>query len=282
MRLVPGILIAAGLLCATVAAAQDAGALVELINDHRASPPPCAGTRAAMAGPLTPAAALSNASAAGGRLQDALPAAGYAASRSFAITLSGPQDAASAMRLLAERYCKELSSPRYSEIGVARDGSRWRIVLAQPLLSPDLAPSNEAGRQILALVNAARAEPRSCGDRRFGSASPLRWNAMLAATALAHSTDMARRDDFSHVGRGGSQVGVRARRNGYEWSAIGENIAAGQGSPQQVMTGWLASPGHCANIMSDAFSDMGAAYAVDRDSTATIYWTQVFGSASGR
>lgn len=57
-----------------------------------------------------------------------------------------------------------------------------------------------------------------------------------------------------------------------------ENIAAGQGSARQVMAGWLASPGHCANIMNGSFTEMAAAYAIDRSSAATIYWTQVFAS----
>ncbi len=44
------------------------------------------------------------------------------------------------------------------------------------------------------------------------------------------------------------------------------------------MAGWLSSPGHCANIMSADFTEMGAAHAIERSSTSTIYWTQVFGS----
>lgn len=172
----------------------------------------------------------------------------------------------------------ELSSARYSEIGIARDGTRWRIVLAQPVLSPDLGSSREAGMRVLERVNAARAEPRSCGDRAFAAAPPVAWNAPLAATAQAHSSDMARRDYFSHTGADGSRVGERARRHDYDWRAIGENIAAGQGSPRQAVSGWLSSPGHCANIMSADFTEMGAAHAVNRGSTSVIYWTQVFGS----
>ena len=268
---------------ASMAAAQQTGALVDLINDFRASPHRCDGKPAPIAGPLTPDAALANVPAsAGGQLQEALQAAGYAATRSVAITLSGPRDAAAAMRLLAEHYCGPLSSPRYSEIGVARNGDRWSIVLAQPVLSPDLGSSGEAGMRVLELVNAARAEPRNCGDRRFAAVPPVEWNATLAATALAHSSDMAQRNYFAHAAPDGGAVGDRATRHGYDWRAIGENIAAGQGSPRQVVAGWLSSAGHCANIMSGDFTEMGAAYAVNRDSTSTIYWTQVFGSTRVR
>ncbi|HCJ28080.1 MAG TPA: hypothetical protein DHV63_01935, partial [Pseudomonas sp.] len=58
----------------------------------------------------------------------------------------------------------------------------------------------------------------------------------------------------------------------------GENIAAGQGSAEQAVSSWLASPGHCQNIMNPGFTEMGAAYATNPRSAATIYWTQVFGT----
>jgi len=100
----------------------------------------------------------------------------------------------------------------------------------------------------------------------------------LAAAALAHSRDMANRNYFRHTGKNGSQVGGRATRAGYDWRRVGENIAAGQGLPKQVMSAWLSSPHHRANIMYGRFAGMGAAYAVNPDSDTTISGTQVFGT----
>jgi uncharacterized protein YkwD len=93
-----------------------------------------------------------------------------------------------------------------------------------------------------------------------------------------HSRDMANRNYFSHEAKDGSKADGRAKRVGYNWRRIGENIATGQGSSKQTMSGWLASPGHCANIMNRNFTEMGAAYAVNPKSDTTIYWTQVFGT----
>ena len=90
---------------------------------------------------------------------------------------------------------------------------------------------------------------------------------------------MAMRNYFAHTAKDGSTVQDRATREGYEWSAIGENIAAGQGSVTSVVASWLASPHHCVNIMKPEFSEMGAAYVVNETSDAGIYWTQVFGKA---
>jgi uncharacterized protein YkwD len=57
-----------------------------------------------------------------------------------------------------------------------------------------------------------------------------------------------------------------------------ENIAAGQMTADTVVQGWINSPGHCANIMSPAFSEMGAAFVVNNQSSQGIYWAQVFGA----
>lgn len=160
---------------------------------------------------------------------------------------------------------------------MSRRGDSWQIVLARPLASTGLGGWEQVGRDILRQVNQARAEQRRCGRQRFAAVPPLAWNARLAQAALAHSRDMAARNYFSHRGRDGSQAGVRAQREGYRWYGIGENIATGQATAKQAVSSWLASPGHCANIMNPVYREMGAAYAANPRSDGGIYWTQVFG-----
>ena len=83
-------------------------------------------------------------------------------------------------------------------------------------------------------------------------------------------------DFFSHTGSDGLQASDRVTNAGYQWRAMGENIAAGQRYMAEVISGWLDSPGHCENIMSPAFTELGAGvYFVD-GSSYPIYWTQVF------
>jgi uncharacterized protein YkwD len=261
------------------AAAQPAEELAKLINAYRTAPQTCEGKPMAPAGPLAPAAPLSRVSATSGdQLQQALREAGYLPAQVQAISVSGPASARVAFSYIADRYCSALLDPRYSEIGVRRDANRWHVVLAQPLLSPDLGEWPQAGRRVLELVNEARAQPRTCGDQALPAAPPVSWNERLAAAALAHSRDMASRNYFSHTGPDGSRVGDRASREGYGWRRIGENIAAGQGSAEKVVAGWLSSPSHCANLMNRHYTEMGAAYALDKTSDTSIYWTQVFGT----
>ena len=56
-----------------------------------------------------------------------------------------------------------------------------------------------------------------------------------------------------------------------------ENIATGFPDPAGVVTGWMNSDGHRANILNCAYVHMGIGYAVG--GTGTVYWTQVFGAA---
>jgi len=128
---------------------------------------------------------------------------------------------------------------------------------------------------------AVRPRARTCGKHRFAPARALHWNDKLAAAALAHSRDMAERNYFAHIDKDGDTPADRVSRHEYRWRRTGENIAAGQGSPEQVVTAWLASPPHCVNIREPRFREMGAAYVVNVQSDQTIYWTQEFGTPRG-
>lgn len=61
---------------------------------------------------------------------------------------------------------------------------------------------------------------------------------------------------------------------GIRFSAAGENIAQGQATPQVVVTAWMNSPGHRANILSTNFTEIGVGYAAG--GSGRHYWTQMF------
>ena len=65
---------------------------------------------------------------------------------------------------------------------------------------------------------------------------------------------------------------------GYRYSTAAENIAAGQRTPQDVMTAWMNSPGHRANILNCALRQIGVGYATGSSSQYGVYWTQDFGT----
>ena len=151
-------------------------------------------------------------------------------------------------------------------------------VLCSPVPCCPRARAAAEGQKLLVELNAARTQPRQCGGQAFAATTPLAWNALLASAAENHSRAMANGNFFDHKDRDGRTPGDRAELAGYNFQQIGENIAAGQDTVRKVVDGWLASPGHCANLMNPQFRELGAAYAVDPKSDAGIYWTAMFGT----
>lgn len=124
---------------------------------------------------------------------------------------------------------------------------------------------------LLQLVNDVRKKGCQCGDTYYGPVPVVTWNDKLTVAAYNHSQDMYKNNFFSHVAPDGSNGGVRIKRVGYNWMAFGENIASGYRTEKEVVQGWLESPGHCKNIMSKLFKEMGVARYGN-------YWTQEFGA----
>jgi uncharacterized protein YkwD len=272
-----GVLLLAGAAPAWAGPAED---IVERLNALRAGPQRCGGRTLPAAPPLVPRPELARAEGgSAAALQRSAAALGFVSARVQLFNVTGARDADEALALLRRdpAACEALALPALSAAGVREQGRRWRIVLAQPLLAPDLGDWREAGQQVLRLANEARSRAQRCGTQAFGAAPPLRWSDTLGAAAQAHSADMARRNYFAHHSPEGAQVNERAQRAGYDWRSIGENIAFGAGSARQVVQGWLDSPGHCRNLMDPGFADMGAAYALNPGSDGAIYWTQVLG-----
>lgn len=252
--------------------------LIQSINTYRSQAQPCANVASQELPPLTSDARLNLSPTGSVDLQQVLARASYPMVTVQAISLSGPRDAASAMKAIQESFCQVVLDPQFVDIGVSRNDRDWRIVLARPLLAGGLGNSQAEGKKMLGLINAARSVPHQCGGEAFSATSPLTWNDTLASAAEGHTRSMANNNFFDHKGRNGGTPGDRAELAGYIGQQIGENIAAGQDSARKVVEGWLASPGHCANLMNPQFRELGAAYAVDPKSDAGIYWTAMFGA----
>lgn len=269
---------ALALMSAVTAYASEETQLVQSINAYRNQAQRCGGQVSQELPPLTADPRLNLPATGGGDLQQALARASYPMVSVQAITLSGPRDAQSAMTAVQESFCQVVLNPQFIDVGVSREGRDWRIVLARPLLTARLGDWQAEGQKMLEMVNTARAQPRTCGGTPFAATTPLAWNATLATAAQGHSRAMANNNFFDHLDRDGRTPGDRAELAGYVFQQVGENIAAGQDTPRKVVDGWLASPGHCANLMNPGFRELGAAYATDPKSDAGVYWTAMFGA----
>ncbi len=129
--------------------------------------------------------------------------------------------------------------------------------------------------RLLQRVNQLRASGANCGSSgQFGPAPAVTWNAQLTQAADGHSQDMAARNYFDHTSLDGRTFSQRIDATGYAWSAAGENIAAGYPSVDAVMDGWTQSAGHCANLMSQNFTEIGVACVPGTSATTyNNYWT---------
>lgn len=162
---------------------------------------------------------------------------------------------------------ESFTAQRRSFKTVANIGSTSQSVIDQCM--------TEANINMLAAVNIARSESRSCGSDSMAAVPALAWNCLLKNAAVGHTRDMVDNNFFSHTSSDGSELRQRIERTGYQWNSIGENIARGQRSIAEVMTAWIDSPGHCRNIMGTSFTEFGS-------SEISFTWTQNFGRSRGQ
>jgi uncharacterized protein YkwD len=136
------------------------------------------------------------------------------------------------------------------------------LVACGDALAPEVAPESAAApvREFVDLMNAHRA---SVG------CAPLVWHDGTARVAKRHSEDMVERSFFDHTNPDGESPFDRLRNAGITWTRAGENIAAGYADAAAVLQGWLASPGHRANIENCAYTHHGVG--LDH-----AHWTHLF------
>lgn len=129
------------------------------------------------------------------------------------------------------------------------------------------APRQEMRDAVLCLVNKERAAhglPR------------LRQSAELTRSAQGWSDEMVASDVFSH----GSDFAARISVAGYDWRSAGENIATGLATPRAVVRAWMASAGHCQNILNPTYRNLGVGVngrPVAGAASGPATWTQDFG-----
>lgn len=135
--------------------------------------------------------------------------------------------------------------------------------------------SDKFKKQFLEQINRVRTVGCDCGRTHMPPAPPLVWNDDLEKAAKGHAKDMASKKYFSHTSKHGRSTMSRAenagyKHDGYESYTVGENIAQGQMSIEQVIYGWFHSEGHCRNLMNPDFKEVGI-WMTD------LYWVQDFG-----
>ncbi|MES1190117.1 MAG: CAP domain-containing protein [Steroidobacter sp.] len=211
----------------------------------------------------------------GMRPANAAHASGYDMTQLSSIHLQGFGDERELRSLLLQQSCNILGDADARDAGYYQHRDEVWILIGAARGHPGSAMHVE--KRALLLVNEARARARRCGDKWFAAAPPLKLNSLLTRAAQLHSDEMARLRYLDHQGRDGSTPATRVSSTGYQWKIEGENVAAGAGNVDLAISDWLGSPHHCANIMDPRFTEMGIAFAINKDDEEYgVYWTQTF------
>ncbi len=138
----------------------------------------------------------------------------------------------------------------------------------QPPVTPpqggmDQGGTNQsAARQVLELVNAERAK---------AGLSPLNFSDSLSQAAMIRAKEITTK--FDHTRPNGGSFSSVLDQSGISYRGAGENIAYGQPTAESVMSDWMNSAGHRANILNGNYTTLGvASYEVN----GTVYWVQLF------
>jgi uncharacterized protein YkwD len=179
---------------------------------------------------------------------------------------------------------RDLMDARYRDIGFGlsrlEDTPLYSFLFAVPQAdyftreTADLRDPDTVRKEMLARVNAIR---------KKAGLNSLRLNSDLEKAAQRHAEDMLTRGYFAHESPSGTTVRERSRKAGYDWSAIGENIAFGQTSVDEVVETWMDSPGHRKNILGRHFNELGIGLALGKgkDGKYQVLWVQNFGAPRG-
>lgn len=154
------------------------------------------------------------------------------------------------------------SPPKSSSPGIPT------VSLPSPSRPAAGSSSNSTGtlsysEQVVQLVNK---------EREKAGLQPLAISQPAAAAALVRAKETER--SFSHTRPDGRQFSTALTEQGVRFRTSGENIAWGQRTPEQVMQGWMNSPGHRSNILNANYTAIGVGYY--RNTSGTNYWTQLF------
>jgi len=118
-------------------------------------------------------------------------------------------------------------------------------------------------------------------ERQKAGLAPLALSTELSGAAQDYSQVLATTGCFEHTCGAVPNFAKRAARSGYTgWTALAENIAAGYPTAEAVVSGWMNSPGHRANILSPSYTEIGVGV-VNGGGKFGTYWAEEFGARAG-
>lgn len=217
------------------------------------------------------------------RIQSRLRRAGYEAHGWHQAFAAGPDEPAALLSWIKEQYpdtFRSLMESDYQEVGIGISE-----IKGTPLYTFFLAwrESESFARQTAALSDLAQARAdmlaRANVERAAAGRPPLALDSRLNEAAQQHAEDMLLHSYYNHTSPQGSHPADRVRETGYVAQIVGENIARGPFTVNEVMDNWLQSQDHRRNLLNPAYRDFGVGIAVGRNAVGyTVIWVQDFAS----
>jgi uncharacterized protein YkwD len=217
------------------------------------------------------------------KIQGRLRRAGYEAHGWHQAFAAGPDEPAALLAWIKEQYpetYRSLMDGDFQEVGIGISE-----IKGTPLYTFFLAwrESESFARQTAALADLERARSdmlaRANAERAAAGRPPLTLDSRLNEAAQQHAEDMLLHSYYNHTSPQGSRPADRVRKTGYTAQIVGENIARGPFTVNEVMDNWLQSQDHRRNLLNPVYRDFGVGIAVGRNSVGyTVLWVQDFAS----
>ncbi|HLC95434.1 MAG TPA: CAP domain-containing protein [Patescibacteria group bacterium] len=120
-------------------------------------------------------------------------------------------------------------------------------------------------------------------ERERAGLKPLQNNALLTQAALSKASDMFLKQYWAHSAPDGTTPWVFIQKSGYSYSIAGENLARDFGDTDSMVTAWMASPTHKANIVQNTYTDTGIAVVDGKyQGVETTLVVQIFGAPANK
>lgn len=153
------------------------------------------------------------------------------------------------------------ANPQFENPDLIYPGNQVNV----PNANPSIEKSKDVGQQVMDLTNEERAK---------NGLSPLKWNWQVARVSRYKSSDMRNKNYFSHQSPTYGSPFSMLKNFGVSYRSAGENIAAGQATPEEVVKAWMNSEGHRKNILNPGYTEIGVGYV--SGGSYGHYWTQMF------
>lgn len=179
-------------------------------------------------------------------------------------------DEASYQAMIAEEEAAALAAQQAAQQQAAAEQAAAEQAAAEQAAAEQATQQQQVAQgdykaQVVAIMNQERANAGVGG---------ISQNASLDAVAQIRAQEIVQ--SFSHTRPNGTSCFTILDEGGIAYMTAGENIAAGYGDPASVMSGWMNSPGHRANILNGSFGQVGIGYYTDPNSGYGTYWVQIF------